>query len=101
MKPEISITEQESKQFELPTRLPILTLRDVIVFPFMIFPVLVGRESSLRATYAAMERDRYIFLVAQKNPAVDEPTENDLYKEGTIAKITQTLKLPNGWVKIV
>ena len=85
----------------IPTKLPVLTLRDVVVYPYTIFPVLVGRESSLRATYAAMERDKYIFLSAQKNPAVDEPTEEDLYREGTIAKITQTLKLPNGLIKIV
>ncbi len=101
MKTETSITEPETKETGLPTRLPILTLRDVVVFPYMIFPVLVGRESSLRATYAAMERDRYIFLVAQKNPSIDEPSEKDLFKEGTVAKITQTLKLPNGLVKIV
>ncbi|MBI3189895.1 MAG: endopeptidase La [Ignavibacteriales bacterium] len=101
MQTEISIIEQDNKSPEIPTRLPVLTLRDVVVYPYMIFPVLVGRESSLRATYAAMERDRFIFLVAQKNPAIDEPAETDLFKEGTIAKITQTLKLPNGLVKIV
>ncbi|TAK64411.1 MAG: endopeptidase La [Bacteroidetes bacterium] len=93
--------QPENTTGKLPTHLPVLTLRDVVVYPYTIFPVLVGRESSLRATYAAMERDKYIFLVAQKNPSVDEPVENDLYREGTLAKITQTLKLPNGLIKIV
>ncbi len=97
-----SMTDQrEQTPSKIPTQLPVLTLRDVVVYPHTIFPVLVGRESSLRATYAAMERDKYIFLVAQKNPTIDEPTEADLYREGTIAKITQTLKLPNGLIKIV
>jgi len=86
---------------DLPTRLPVLPLRDVVVFPYMIFPVLVGRESSLRAANEAVERDKYIFLVAQKNPTIDEPTEDDLYREGTIAKIIQILKLPNGLMKVL
>ncbi|MEX0602123.1 MAG: LON peptidase substrate-binding domain-containing protein, partial [Bacteroidota bacterium] len=67
----------------------------------MIFPVLVGRESSLRAANEAVDRGKNIFLVAQKNPAVDEPTSGDVYTEGTVAKIIQMLKLPNGLMKIL
>src|SRR6476620_208868 len=70
----------------VPTTVPVLALRDVVIFPFMIFPVLVGRESSLSATSAAVARDnKYIFLVAQKNSNVDEPTTEDLYRSGTLA----------------
>ena len=85
----------------IPNVLPVLPLRDVVVFPYMIFPVLVGRETSLRAANEALERGKNIFLVAQKNPSVDEPGDKDLYRDGTVAKILQMLKLPNGLMKIL
>jgi ATP-dependent Lon protease len=85
----------------IPTTLPVLPLRDVVVFPYMIFPVLVGRESSLRAANEALERGKYIFLLAQKNSNTDEPTADDVYHHGTAAKIIQMLKLPNGLMKIL
>lgn len=81
--------------------LPVLPLRDVVIFPFTIFPVLVGRESSLKAAQTANERNKYIFLTAQKSPTIEEPGENDIYREGTVAKIVQILKLPNGLLKIL
>jgi ATP-dependent Lon protease len=67
----------------------------------MIFPVLVGRESSLRAVNEALEREKYIFLAAQRNSVTEEPGENDIYHDGTLAKIIQILKLPNGLMKIL
>jgi ATP-dependent Lon protease len=85
----------------LPTRLPVLPLRDVVVFPTMIFPVLVGRESSLRAVNEALEREKFIFLAAQRNSVTEEPGIEDIYHDGTIAKIVQILKLPNGLMKIL
>jgi ATP-dependent Lon protease len=85
----------------IPTTLPVLPLRDVVVFPYMIFPVLVGRESSLRAANEALERGKNIFLVAQKSASIDEPTADDVYQQGTVAKIIQMLKLPNGLMKIL
>jgi ATP-dependent Lon protease len=85
----------------IPTILPVLPLRDVVVFPYMIFPVLVGRESSLRAANEALERGKNIFLVAQKNPNIEEPTPDDIYHSGVVAKIIQMLKLPNGLMKIL
>ena len=85
----------------IPTRLPVLPLRDVVVFPYMIFPVLVGRQSSLRAVNEALEHDKFIFLAAQKNSVIEEPGSEDIYHEGTIAKIIQILKLPNGLMKIL
>lgn len=85
----------------IPTTLPVLPLRDVVVFPYMIFPVLVGRESSLRAANEALERGKNIVLVAQKNASVDEPGPEDIYRNGTVAKIIQMLKLPNGLMKIL
>ncbi len=85
----------------IPTALPILPLRDVVIYPYMMFPVLVGRESSLRAANAAMERGKNILLVAQRTAGVDEPGPEDIYSEGTVAKIVQMLKLPNGLMKIL
>jgi ATP-dependent Lon protease len=82
-------------------QLPVLPLRDVVVFPNMIFPVLVGRESSLRAAAAALGQDKYILLVAQRNSMVDEPEAEDIYSAGTVAKIIQMLRLPNGLMKIL
>jgi len=86
---------------ETPRQLPILPLRDVVVFPFMVFPVLVGRESSLRAVNQALEGEKHIFLAAQKNSLVEEPTAQDLHPEGTVARIVQILKLPTGMMKIL
>ena len=85
----------------IPTTLPVLPLRDVVVFPYMIFPVLVGRESSLKAANEALGRSKYIFLVAQKNSNIDEPSADDVYLFGTVAKIIQMLKLPNGLMRIL
>jgi ATP-dependent Lon protease len=86
---------------QIPSRLPVLPLRDVVIFPYMIFPVLVGRESSLRAVSYAVDHDKHIFLAAQRNPVTEEPGAEDVYHEGTIAKIVQVLKLPNGLMKIL
>jgi ATP-dependent Lon protease len=85
----------------IPERLPVLPLRDVVIYPYMIFPVLVGRESSLRAVNDALERDKYIFLVAQKSSITEEPGVEDIFHDGTVAKIIQILKLPNGLMKIL
>src|ERR1044071_2834361 len=85
----------------IPPRIPVLALRDVIIFPYMIFPVLVGRETSLSATMSAMAREKYLFLVAQKNSAVDDPNKDELFHHGTLAKIVRIIRLPNGLVKVL
>lgn len=85
----------------IPEELPILPLRDIVIFPYMIFPVLVGREQSIRAANYAAEQTKYIFLSTQKKSTIEDPSEKDLYPEGTIAKIVQILKLPNGLMKIL
>ncbi len=85
----------------LPEILPVLPLRDIVIFPYMIFPVLVGREQSIRAANAAVERDKFIFLSSQKKSNLEDPQQEDIYHEGTIARIVQILKLPNGLMKIL
>jgi len=103
MDPQTSSPSPESgAQAEgLSQQLPVLPLRDVVIFPYMIFPVLVGRESSLRAVNVALERDKTLFLAAQKDAITEEPGAEDIYHNGTIAKIVQVLKLPNGLLKIL
>ncbi|MEI7812795.1 MAG: endopeptidase La [Ignavibacteria bacterium] len=86
---------------EMPKILPVLPLRDAVIFPYMIFPVLVGREQSIKAANYALENSKFIFLSAQKKASVDEPKKEDIYIEGTVAKIIQILKLPNGLMKIL
>ena len=81
--------------------IPVLALRDVVVYPHMVIPLFVGREKSIRCLEAAMENDKQIFLVAQKDAGVDEPEADDIYTVGTIATILQLLKLPDGTVKVL
>ncbi|MHA1545761.1 MAG: endopeptidase La [Alphaproteobacteria bacterium] len=81
--------------------LPVLPLRDIVVFPHMIVPLFVGREKSIRALEEVMRDDRQILLVAQKNPADDDPRIGDIYPVGTVASILQLLKLPDSTVKVL
>ena len=81
--------------------IPVLALRDVVVYPHMVIPLFVGREKSIRCLEAAMDNDKQIFLVAQKDAGVDEPEADDIYSVGTIATILQLLKLPDGTVKVL
>ena len=83
------------------TSLPLLPLRDVVVFPHMVIPLFVGRPKSIKALEAAMEGGKSIMLVAQKNAAKDEPAAEDIYSIGCIASILQMLKLPDGTVKVL
>ncbi len=80
---------------------PLLPLRDIVVFPGMVVPLFVGRDKSVAALEAAMEADRDIFLVAQSDPATDDPEREDLYDIGTVAQVQQMLKLPDGTVRVL
>ena len=94
--------EETGKTGELgPRRLPILPLRDVVVYPHMVIPLFVGREKSVVALDQAMESGKEILLVAQTRADVDEPSTDDVYDIGTIATILQLLKLPDGTVKVL
>jgi ATP-dependent Lon protease len=84
-----------------PVDLPLLPLRDVVVFPHMVIPLFVGRTKSIKALEAAMEADRRIMLVAQKTAAKDEPVVEDMFGVGCISTILQMLKLPDGTVKVL
>ncbi|CAL4324792.1 Lon protease [Buchnera aphidicola (Eriosoma grossulariae)] len=86
-----------SKRIEI----PVLPLRDVVVYPYMVIPLFVGREKSIKCIEAAMTHDKKIMLIAQKEATTDEPNINDLFKIGTISSILQMLKLPDGTVKVL
>ncbi|MGL4268827.1 MAG: LON peptidase substrate-binding domain-containing protein, partial [Plesiomonas sp.] len=81
--------------------IPVLPLRDVVVYPHMVIPLFVGREKSIRCLEAAMENDKQVLLVAQKDATTEEPTAADLHPVGTVATILQMLKLPDGTVKVL
>lgn len=98
---EIPSANTDSVVDNIPEVLPILPLRDIVIFPYMIFPVLVGREQSIRAANYALDNTKYIFLSTQKKSNIEDPSLKDIYQDGTIAKIVQILKLPNGLMKIL
>ena len=81
--------------------IPVLPLRDVVVYPHMVIPLFVGRERSIDALDAAMKDGKQILLIAQKDAEIDEPNFSDLYQVGTLANILQLLKLPDGTVKVL
>ena len=80
---------------------PVLSLRDVVVYPHMVIPLFVGRERSIQALDQAMDRDKRIVLVTQRSAEIDDPTEADLFKVGTLATVLQLLKLPDGTTKVL
>jgi len=84
-----------------PIILPLLPLRDVVVYPHMVIPLFVGREKSIAALQAAMDDGKKILLVAQRNASDDDPEQNDLYQVGTLATVLQLLRLPDGTVKVL
>ncbi len=85
----------------IPETLPVLPLKDMVVFPYMMFPILAGRESTIAAVNSSVEKDKFILLVSQVDEKIEEPTFENLYRTGTVAKIIQVLRLPNGLIKVL
>ncbi|MBL7128816.1 MAG: LON peptidase substrate-binding domain-containing protein, partial [Ignavibacteria bacterium] len=85
----------------IPTDLPVLPLKDIVIYPYMIFPILAGRESTIKAIDKSIESDKYILLVTQLDAKIEDPTFENLYQTGTVAKILQVLRLPNGLIKVL
>ncbi len=84
-----------------PQSLPVLPLRDVVVYPYMVIPLFVGRPKSIKALEAAMEASKQVLLVAQKSAALDDPKVEDIYSVGTLSNILQLLKLPDGTLRVL
>ena len=95
----ISVIEEDAGDLQMPTTLPLLPVRDVVIFTDMLLPLFVGREKSVRAVDAAVSKDRFLFVATQKDPAIENPKEGDIYRVGTISRILRILKLPDGRVK--
>ena len=81
--------------------IPVLPLRDIVIFPHMVAPLFVGRKLSVNALNHVMTNDKFILLITQKNSEVDNPSPKDLYTFGTVGKILQLLKLPDGTIKVL
>ncbi|MCB0363123.1 MAG: LON peptidase substrate-binding domain-containing protein, partial [Bdellovibrionales bacterium] len=91
----------DDKVIDIPKTLPMLPVRDIVVFPYMILPLYVGRESSIRAVEESLAKNRLIFLASQKEITEENPSENSIYRVGTIAMIMRMRKLSDGRVKIL
>ncbi|HLD29091.1 MAG TPA: LON peptidase substrate-binding domain-containing protein, partial [bacterium] len=92
---------KETSAINIPSRLPLLPVRDIVVFPAMVLPLAVGREKSIKALEEAMAGKRLIFLVTQKNIQTEEPSPEDIYPIGTVAEVLQLLKMPDGTLKVL
>src|SRR5499425_3037300 len=90
-----------SKEKSDTKRLPMMPIREVVIFPYMMTPFVVGRESSVRALEEAMAADKKIFLATQHDASVDEPKPNEIYAVGTIVNIVQSLRLQDGNIKVL
>ncbi|MCK9374996.1 MAG: endopeptidase La [Syntrophobacterales bacterium] len=97
----MATTEDENQQITIPGELPMLAVRDVVVFPNMVLPLFVGRETSVLAIEAALAQDRLLFLATQKDQSVENPERGDIYPVGTVSLILRMLKLPDGRLKIL
>ncbi len=92
---------KEEKEIEIPDILPVLPVRDIVIFPYMIIPLFVGREMSIKAIDKALSTNRLILLLTQKDLNIENPTPEDLYRVGTVGLVMRMLKLPDGRVKIL
>ncbi len=95
------VPENKGSQVEIPDVLPLLPIRDIVIYPYMMLPLFVGRDVSIRAVEESLSRERLIFLVAQKNSAEENPNVSEIHRVGTIASIMRMLKLADGRVKIL
>jgi ATP-dependent Lon protease len=97
----IDAEQKIDKEIEIPDNLPVLPVRDIVVFPYMILPLFVGREMSIKAIEYSLSTNRMVLLITQKDLNMESPTPEDLYSTGTVAIIMRMLKLPDGRVKIL
>ncbi len=95
----ISIIDEDEKDAVIPDTLPLISVRDIVIFTDMLLPLFIGREKSIRAIEEAVEKDGYLFLTAQKDPNIENPNPDQIFTVGTVSKILRMLKLPDGRVK--
>jgi ATP-dependent Lon protease len=97
----VSIIEDDNVDAEIPDILPLMPVRDVVVFPDMVLPLFVGREKSVRAVQEAVAKEGYLFLATQKDPGIENPNTEEIFSTGTVSRVLRMLKLPDGNVKIL
>jgi ATP-dependent Lon protease len=95
----ISLIEEDSDNADIPSALPMLPVRDIVIFSDMVLPLFVGRERSIRAIEEGVAKDGFLMLVTQKDPAIENPVTADIYRVGTVSRVLRMLKLPDGRVK--
>ena len=93
--------ERDGEVFEIRDKIPLLPLRDVVIYPYMTIPLLVGRAASVNAIEAAVQKDRVVFVLAQRRPEVADPAAKDLYRVGTIVRVLQLFRLPDGTMRVL
>jgi ATP-dependent Lon protease len=100
---EKTVIEEKAQdaEIEIPKQLPVLPVRDIVVFPYMILPLFVGREISIKAVDASLKADKMILLLTQKDVSIESPELDDLYTTGVVGMVMRTLKLPDGRVKVL
>jgi len=97
----VTLLQEDDQVEEIPEKLPLLPVRDVVIFPDMVLPLYIGREKSIQAVEAAMEKNRMLFLATQKDPSVEEPKPDEIFRIGTVCRILRVLKLPEGHFKVL
>ena len=95
----ISLIEEDDEGAEIPTSLPLLPVRDIVIFSDMVLPLFVGRQKSIRAVEEGVAKDGFLMLATQKDPAIENPGTDDIYTIGTVSRVLRMLKLPDGNVK--
>jgi ATP-dependent Lon protease len=95
----ISMIDDNEKDVPIPNTLPLISVRDIVIFTDMLLPLFIGREKSVRAAEEAVEKDGYLFLAAQKDPNIENPNPDQIYTVGTVSRVLRMLKLPDGHVK--
>ncbi len=93
--------ERDGEVFEIRERIPLLPLRDIVIYPYMTIPLLVGRATSVNAIEQAVQKDRMVFVLAQKKPEVTDPSSKDLYRVGTVVRVLQLFRLPDGTMRVL
>jgi ATP-dependent Lon protease len=97
----ISIIEDDDPDIKIPDILPLMPVRDVVVFTDMVLPLFVGREKSLRAVQEAVAKEGYLLLATQKDPGIENPNTDEIFSTGTVGRVLRMLKLPDGNIKIL
>ena len=97
----VTLLQDEEQTDDIPEKLPLLPVRDVVIFPDMVLPLYIGRDKSIQAVESAMDKERMLFLATQKDQTVEEPKSDEIYRVGTVCRILRVLKLPEGHFKVL